>query len=478
MKRLIALLLVFVTLTASASAETLRVYKISWADKAQARLAEKHPGLRIKTWDGNAATDYLTTAEFAAPLQTRSFDWDVFDLNCSYVDAQLLMEKGFLLDLSFSADVRDIISRLHPSIAAQCVRDGKIYALPLVYPQPLYLEFVDMDNWLAAGYTAADIPSTFSGYLDFIERCIERYEQDPDFEYMIVGFSSDDYNKKSWLHFLTTLFLQQHECQYGYANEPLRFHDPAIIAIMERIEALCDRLWALGPRMASDAYDPPCLFTGFPGWNRLAETRVDLRLSEDQPRLTPMNLTLTAVNAATDKPQLAADFLVAQLMVELELFPNRAAMLFQDAETVRNPDFDEFYTHSLNMIALCEHRLSGDDTPISAYIIPTEDTSYESMAARLLSEEDWQVEQKLDYWRSFSASLLEQEWLISEADLAAYQAIADELYFTRPSIFDMTQETQTSSDMLWNQFCDGLISAREYCEQLDRMAWMMAMENQ
>ena len=476
MKKLMALLLVFLTVTASAAAETLRTYGISWTEAARKRMANQYPNLKIEIWEGDGA-EYLTTAEFAAPLLTRTFNWDVFYLEAAYVDAQLLMEKGFLLDLSSYEKIRDIISRLHPSIADQCMRDGKIYALPLLDREPSYLQYVDMDNWLAAGYTAADIPSTFPGYLDFIEDYIERCGREPDFGYAIEGFSSEDYNPKSWPHFLTTLFHQNYECQRSYADEPLRYNDPAVVEIMERIEALCDRLWALGPRMTTDAYDLPCLFTGrFPGWDRLAETRVDLRLSEDQPRLTPMHLRMTAVNAATDKPTLAADFLVAQFMTELELFPEFGAMLFEDAEPVRNPQFDEFYAHSLNMAALCEHRLAGDDTPISEYIIPGV-SSYEDTAARFRDMDDWKVEDQLTYWRNFNASLLEQEWLVSGASLAAYQAIVDEIDFIEPDLFDTTQETQTSSDRLWNQFCDGLISAREYCEQLDRMAWMMEMEN-
>lgn len=477
MKRLISLLLVFLTLTVSASAETLRTYGISWVDYAQERLTEKYPNLTIETWDGDG-TQYLTTAEFAVPLQTRSFNWDVFELEAEYVDAQLLMEKGFLLDLSAYENVRKVIDRLHPSIAAQCMRDGKIYALPRLDREPAYLMYVDMDNWLAAGYTPADIPGTFPELLDFMERCIERYEQEPDFEYLIVGFNSEFYNKKSWPRYLTTLFSYNHSFQCSYAGEPLRYNDPAVVEIVERIESICDRLWALGPRLASDDFDPPCLLTDFPGWERLAETRVDLRLSEDQPRLTPMFLTLTAVNAATDKPELAADFLVAQLMTEVALFPEFGAMLFQDAEPVRNPQFDEFYPHSLNMIALCEHRLAGDDTPISEYIIQADDTDYERMAARFRDMDDLQVEEQLAYWRKFNASMLKQEWLVSGEDLAAYKAIADEIYFIEPDIFSTTQETQTSSDMLWVQFCDGLLSAREYCEKLDRMAWMMEMENQ
>ena len=477
MKKMMSFLLAFLILTASASAETLRTYGISWTDYARKRLTEKYPGLKIQIWEGDGAA-YRTTAEFAAPLQLRTFSWDAFELEAEYVDAQLLMEKGFLLDLSFCADVRDIISRLHPSIAAQCMRDGKIYALPRLDREPSYLLYVDMENWLAAGYTAEDIPGTFPEFLDFIERCITRYEQEPDFAYLMIGFNSEFYNVKSWPHYLTTLFLYNHSFQCSYAGEPLRYNDPAVVEIMERIEKLCDRLWALGPRLASDDFDPPCLFTDFPGWEHLAETRVDLRLSEDQPRLTPMFLIMTAANAATDQPELAADFLAAQLMTEVELFPEFGAMLFQDAQAVRNPDFDEFYTHSLNMVALCEHRLAGDDTPIDAYIIPEDDTSYEDTAARLWDMDDLRVEEQLMYWRTFNASLLEREWLVSEAGLAAYKAIADEIYFIQPDIFNTTQETQTNSDRLWNQFCDGFISAREYCEQLDRMAWMMEMENQ
>lgn len=473
---LLTALLVFTT---PASAETIRTYNCAYGNEACEILADKYPDLNEERWIYDPSTKYLTTAEYAAPLQTRSFNWDVFTIDLNYVDARLLMEKGFLCDLSDNAEIRSYIEQMHPSVAAQCMHNGKVYALPEVYWQPQSLLFIDMENWLAAGYTQEDIPSTFGDYLNFCEGYVERCEQDPDFEYVIDVFDNDDYDKSSWPGYFLNLFMRNYTYQCSYANVPLRFNDPTVIELMERIESISARLYQLQNKGATESYNPLCLFTTiFPGWAQLDDTRVGLRLSADQPQLIPMSMSLTVVNAATQNPELAADFAAALFQAKIDAFAEKAATVFQDAEPVQRQSFEQIYSYALNMVSLCEHRLSSDDATLSEIITAGDPAAYVEAEAKLRAMEDWEVRDELAYWKRVVESQLEEQWVFSPDDLAIYQSHVNALYFVEPSIFDITSESVNNYSMMWNQFCNGILSAREFCEQLDHIAWMMEMENQ
>lgn len=480
MKKLLAMLLVMMAITSTACAETIRVYRSSYYDAAQKALADKYPGLEVEIWKYDEATFYQTTAEFAAPLQTREFTWDIFTLSSDTADAQLLMEKGFLLDLSSNEQIRAYVERMYPSVAAQCMRDGKIYALPLVYHEPSQLEVmcVDMDNWLAAGFTKEDIPTSFPAYLDFIERYIERCEADPDFEYVITLFDSDDYNRGTWPSHLLNQFIGAYKNQCGYLNETMRFNSPEIIGIVERIEDIGARLYALNPHGRTEQYNPHCLFIPFPGWEEFAESRVNLRLNEDSPTVTPMFLTLLVANAAAPNPELAADFLLAEFEAELRNFPSYAATIFPDAEPVQENSFERVYSDTLNRIAICERAMADDDTPLSEYVEADDMSMYTDIQRHFLNMDKWELQEQLDSLQRSASMTLERQWILSPEDLAVYQAHADELYFTQPGPFDVTQGSRENYRMMWHQFADGQLNAREFCEQADRIVWMMEMENQ
>lgn len=480
MKKLLTLLLVLMVMTSTACAETIRVYRASYYNAAQETLADQYPDLQVENWKYDEATYYLTTAEFAAPLQTREFNWDIFGVSGDYVDAQLLMEKGFLLDLSGNERIHAYVDRMYPAVAAQCMRDGKIYALPLVYKEPAQLDvfYVDMELWLAAGFTKEDIPTSFPAYLDFIERYIARCEDDPNFEYVLTLFDSDDYNQGSWPSHLLSQFVAAYQNECGYLNESMRFNSPEIIEMVERIEDIGARLYALNPHGRTERYNPPCLFTIFPGWEKFKETRVDLRLNESSPSVIPMSLQLLVANAAAPNPALTADFMLAMFEAELNNFPAYAAAIFPDAEPVLNEVYAPLYADSIHRITIAEHILAGDDTPLSEYIESDDLSLYEEIQRQFQQMDRWALQEQLDSLQQIASRALEQLWTFSPEDLKAYQSLADTLYFMKPNVFQTTQATMENYRMLWKQFADRRMSGREFCEQADRIVWMMEMENQ
>ena len=96
-----------------------------------------------------------------------TFDADVFWLHSAGIDYRSIMEKGYCLDLSGSEIIRNAMENLYPAFADQCVKDGKIYAVPI----GSQLDFLTMNPDLAAdaGMGEVAIPDSFPAFLDFVE---------------------------------------------------------------------------------------------------------------------------------------------------------------------------------------------------------------------------------------------------------------------------------------------------------------------
>lgn len=86
----------------------------------------KHPGTTIE-WPSQV---FSTRAEFTNALLTGTYTCDMFVWRTNQVDWQLLMEKGYCYDLSQSAVLVEAVQKMHPRIAEQAMRDGKLFAIP------------------------------------------------------------------------------------------------------------------------------------------------------------------------------------------------------------------------------------------------------------------------------------------------------------------------------------------------------------
>lgn len=178
MKRAYALflaLLISLSLTSYAQGQTLVSYRGFDPDEQSYRdFVAAHPDVTLKGWEPY----YSTTGEFVGALLTKALSSDLFDISTFTVDYRQIMKKGYLLDLSGSSVIREAISRMHPSIAAQTMLDGKIYAVPTRISFD-YME-VNRDGWAQAGLSEADVPDSFPAFLDFLEHWCDQTEKSGD----------------------------------------------------------------------------------------------------------------------------------------------------------------------------------------------------------------------------------------------------------------------------------------------------------
>lgn len=478
MKKLFATLLALMTLTSTASAETLRLY----LTRAPETFIKAHPEVEIVHQDNERDPDYYTTAELSGPMMTREFNWDVFPLYVDRADAHLLMEKGYLMDLSGSEVIRDAVARMHPAIAEQCMYDGKIYAVPEYFRESDNILMVNMKCWEEAGYTPEDIPQSFSALLDFIEAYVTRRENDPDLTINVSGVLDDYmYGPETYPRWLVTMLLDSYMDQVNYAGEPLRFNDPELESLLERTMAVSKRIYALEPSKSSEMIEPGLFgVPGFTDWTELQRTRVDLRIREDQPSLFTGYLKLTAVSVTTKNPELAIELVEDSLM---ELWPDSAVLVYADAEPVVNTTYEDTRRHCQNMIALIDHVLADDHTPYTEYFDMDFDdlsnwgSNYPAVVANYYDENRAfdLLETRENFQRSLEGT---PKYIMSPEALTVYKNLAQGLYLSGPSVFDTTSESSSNFWKLIRQLTDGLISPHEFCQEADRIAWMMTMENQ
>lgn len=174
------LLMVLLLTVPTAHATTLRLNGIDPTSAAD--FAQLHPGVTLST---DAYKEYKTTGDLASDLLLGSFAFDGFLLDSLVHDSQTVMRKGYCLDLSGSQVIQSAMASLHPAFARQCTLDGKIYAVPYSF-QMNYLVFrTSLLEELSMAGTAT--PSTFPGFLDFIEEWLAFLQQHPDTNVALLG---------------------------------------------------------------------------------------------------------------------------------------------------------------------------------------------------------------------------------------------------------------------------------------------------
>ena len=478
MKKLLTISFALMILTSTASAEMLRLCSV---DEPKSFTAA-HPEVTFIHADPYTQT-YTTTAEFSTPMLTREFNWDVFSMYTSKADAHLLMEKGYLLDLSGSEIIRDAVARMHPAIAEQCVYHGKIYAVPAYFrAEDNTTLMIEPNGWAEAGYTLEDIPHSYPAFLDLLEDFLTRRENDPDLA-VNVSNQMDDYlyGPEKYTRWMVGLLLDKYIAQTLYAGEELRFDDPSLEKLLERTIAVCQRIYALEPTKSEGYAGEPALFSSNKDlsldWIALQQYHVDLRLREDQPTLITCLMTLTAASAATRNPELAVELVEGTLE---EIWPYADVLLYTDAEPVLNPNYETNIRDRQNLLALIDHLLADDHTPYTEYFdMNVSDVALAHYPAIVANYENMEVWELLEH-KDYSQRVMEKEspYLLPPEQLAAYQTFASGLYIPGPTVFDASSDSSSNFSKLVRQLTDGLISAHEFCQQADHIAWMMAMENQ
>lgn len=430
----------------AANAETaLKLNMVSVPDS----FRTAHPDVTIT----NDSHYYATTGEMTTEMLVGAFDADVFWLHSSDIDYRSIMEKGYCLDLSGSEIIRNAIQNLYPAFAGQCVKDGKIYAVPI----GSQLDFLTMNPDLTAdaGMGEVAIPDSFPAFLDFVEAWNVHLQDDPgDIALMGMSFwDESDFNRVGgYTYYLVEHLLRNHILQKSYAGQPLRFNEPEVVELLKRCYQVGHELDENDPSYTTNK----SILDYGTFIDNDASRFLPLRLNEDQPKLMNVSLDLAAVNARTENPELCIELLEDVVQGRLS-----SPYLFANAGPVLNAKYDQDNVEWQALIQETQTLLADPDL---------------DAADRYELEERLEIQQQ-NYQEFLTND--EFKYSVSPGKLAIYRSYVDYFYVPMPDIFTAEEVEQAKIfKQLKARFVAGQITAEELAAELDRIAQMIERESE
>ena len=372
------------------------------------------------------------------------------------------MKKGYCVDLSESAVIRDAISRMHPLIARQAMAGGKIFAVPSRIAF-FYMQ-INQEGWEAAGLTEEDIPDSFPAFLDFLERWCDRVDASREQNiHVMLSWDAELYDEYSYTAWLTNLLIDSYIMQVQFAGEPLRFSDPGLSALLERCKVVGTRIYDVEPAMDLSGARPGD-YTLFEwglqsAWPQKAAHILCFRLNDTQPKIIKASLDMYAVNPYSSIPGLCVELLEKLVTGPENPISWQRALLYQGAEPIIDPSYEEALKHWSTRVDTFKEQLKNPDLPLD---------QKNEIEAQLKSSEYYLASRQSDSGKYY----------MSPAQLTDYNTYVDSLYFPAPSVFDGSTDTSSTLRNFENQYASGLLATERFLNELDRMAQMIEMENE
>lgn len=457
MKRMLFLTLavccLFVPLSASADTLTMGFFMGMPTDEAWTAFQQAHP----ETEFAHAGEKpYTSTSELFERLLSGQMKEDIFVVDTERIDVASVFQKGYALDLSAHPDIHAAISRMHPRIAAQVSRDGKIYGLPT----QIWFDYrqVNNDSWEKYGYTMKDIPSTMTELLDFLEGWCHRVQEEGLDNVFVWGdWYAESFQPYSYAARLVDLAVKSHVAQSSFAGQPLSFHDPALQQILARCLQVGQLIHETEPHPSTivEGMDFDALFNeGYRGmWPDQEEYLFFTRITPDQPKLITCDLMIAAVRAGSEMEGQAVEFLGEYAKNPKSVLDLNTAFLYQDAAPVPDPNYETEVQLYQQRIEAFERAMAKGDTE---------------------TEEGRPLEEELRLQKKGLAEA--NPYILTQEQLARYQRHADDLFFPEPSVFSEVVEGRDALSELVDQYAASLISLDQLLSRLDQLARMMELE--
>ncbi len=441
------LLLTFILscfLTGEAFAErSVCFYGLDTNSAEYAEFTQQHPDVHLRA----DTMVYYNTQQILNGFITGELPYDVFTLWSNSFDIRLLMEKGYLAPITGNESIQAAMEGMYAPFREQLSYDGVLYGVP--YGCSISYYAYDPDAWAAAGLTAEDVPTSFTGYLDFLEQWISRIQEMPEDDIRVCGyFDEEQYGAHSYTLYLVQLLMDNHILQSSYSNQPLRFDTDEVKALLERCQSIGRELYVCEPAQGG-TYS---LFTDASSFHSLFYY-IPLRLTEDQPMLIKASMSAGFINVNSKEVEVSQDYLEQQLQ---RMAVEDQAYFYPDVNNVANESHVELAARLREKIDAAEAKLENDDL--------TADERDEILA---------DIEKK-EYYYEVTASKM---YVIPPADIEIYKQYGNSLYFQAPSVFDPNTDDGQRVRRLEEQYALGDITTDQFVKELDHLAQMLELEN-
>ena len=198
LRRIFLLVLVFCMLAGNAFGErSVCFYGFNSRSPGYTSFVKTHPGVKVR----KNKKVYYNTKQILNDFITGKMPYDVFTLSTDSFDIYSLMGKGYLAPVTDNESIQSAMGSMYAPFREQLSYEGVLYGVP--YGCSISYYAYDPDAWIAAGFTAEDVPTSFTSYLDFLERWVLRIQEKPENDIRVCGyFDERQYGAHSYTLYL------------------------------------------------------------------------------------------------------------------------------------------------------------------------------------------------------------------------------------------------------------------------------------
>lgn len=287
------------------------------------RAMQLLPGQSVQLMD----TYWEDASQLGQQLSSGISDIDVLWLGSEKDEVQRMMDKGYLMDLSGSAAIREHLQRCYPLISASAQKNSAIYLLPVSLDSVTYRARPALFE-----ETELQIPQTFAELVDLVVGWPgERMERYPDCLPLMVG----EVKRTLLSDAIQLSFLSQ-----AVQGADYRFDSPLTPKPLSRVLAADTRALEYpegdygfmnkAAPISRTNYSLGVLTSNASMGDAERESPLALRPADDLPAVLPVRVAYLGIYAASDKQAAALNYLEAHL-----------AALEHETRVKCYPDFDE-----------------------------------------------------------------------------------------------------------------------------------------
>ena len=395
---------------------------------------------------------YDTLEQFTAAMVSGSNTVDVLRLNSDYAPLNRLIDKGYATDLSAYPGITEVVSRMDPKLVNLCMRDGKLYGLPIDVSGNAF--GYNKAAWKELSLTEDDLPTTFSELLDFVANWQADYAEDHT-DLMLTDSGQTRDTLVSWL-------MDAYVAEQIRAGQPIAFDTDLFRSLMKQIEAIDFSEIDVPPEEQDDSFwnrmsvFSPYTSVTYPQQFRYDTVFLSLPLTEGLEPIMPATVEYLVINPRTTHLDQAVQYLS---VFGQNLDPAQAGItLFPDNnEPVPNPTFEQDKV---------EWQATLDE--------------YKAQLATAKPEDQASIKDTIASYEQLLADAESDRYSVSAEDIATYrQKAAPYLMVTgQTPLKTWNKEGKNEFYALRDQYMQGAIPLDQFIKEMDKRLRMMQLEDE
>lgn len=398
---------------------------------------------------------------------------DTADVYAVFADStfKAAVRKGYAASLGDSTILTEDIKTMYPHIQQVITDDSGV---PVAYPYSIMLLHWQINDTLwQRVFGQKPHPTTYDQFLD----AMLLWESNLADEYPDLGFTGD-FDHVYWIRAVVNAFAQQ----YGHAESSLKFSNPTLIGVLEKLERVRDARKANGRStqfLKDGGFVPKAdIFITFGGNNVLQDPDAirplesyeqdglvmegvyqvmpTLVFVEGEDSYIPGAMIVWFVNPFSPRKALAISYLEYAAKKEYNILTYYATH-----PEANEPVENQGYQQRL-------HEMEGNIEKLNELLKSTEGADLSNVESNLKLAQTMLTNQKLTRWR------------ISENAIRIYRALVPSIRFFEDNPYVIPDRSRMLDQLenLFQRYADGNIFLDDFLSELDSKMRLMYLEGQ